>query len=96
MKKQRRKKPKEPKSTIQSKEKMTEPNNPKSAPPAELLAIKERPPKGLWFWWKETWAFLGPIVALAGFAYLWMPQISIEPSVNLDPSQPLATQVWQT
>jgi hypothetical protein len=29
---------------------------------------------------------------LIGFAFLVMPQLSIEPSINLDPAQPLATQ----
>jgi hypothetical protein len=46
----------------------------------------------IWQWWKEFWALAGPLMALVSIAFLLMPQITIEPSVNLDPQQPLATQ----
>jgi hypothetical protein len=49
--------------------------------------------------WKDVWAILGPIFALislvvgsTGITFLLWPQIQIEPSANLDPSQPLSTQ----
>ena len=41
--------------------------------------------------WKTVWAVLGPIVALTGLAFLLWPQIKIEPSVNPNPTDPLAT-----
>jgi len=49
-------------------------------------------PHRIWRGWKEVWAVLGPIVALTGLFLLLIPQVRIEPSVNLDPSQPLSTQ----
>jgi hypothetical protein len=46
----------------------------------------------IWQGWKEFWALAGPLMALVSIAFLLMPQITIEPSVNLDPQQPLTTQ----
>jgi hypothetical protein len=43
--------------------------------------------------WKGFWAFAGPTVSLVGFFFLLAPQISVEPSVNLDPAQTLSTQL---
>jgi hypothetical protein len=41
---------------------------------------------------KKFWACVGLILALTSAWFLLSPKISIGPSVNLDPSQPLATQ----
>lgn len=43
--------------------------------------------------WKEFWAYVGPIISLIGCYFLLAPQISVEPTVNLDPSQSLSTQL---
>jgi hypothetical protein len=45
-----------------------------------------------WMGWKNFWAVCGPVLSVIGTLFLLMPQISIDASVNLDPSQPLATQ----
>jgi hypothetical protein len=95
MKKRRRKKPQVPRHTTQSPEKIIQTSShgtqqQKEEPPKELEPKRLR--SRIWQWWKDGWALLGPIVALVSFLYLWIPEISIEPSVNLDPMQPLATQ----
>src|SRR5271168_1422646 len=41
--------------------------------------------------WQITSGILGAVVTVTGLFWL-KPQVQIEPSVNLDPSQPLATQ----
>jgi hypothetical protein len=46
----------------------------------------------IWQGWKEFWALAGPLMALVSLVFLFTPQITIEPTVNLDPQQPLATQ----
>ncbi len=50
------------------------------------------PARKVWGAWKEVWAILGPCIALTGFFFLLKPQVEIDPSVNLDPAEPLATQ----
>lgn len=47
---------------------------------------------GTWGTWKAFWAFAGPLMASTTFYSFLAPNIMIEPSVNLNPSQPLATQ----
>lgn len=47
---------------------------------------------GAWGAWKAFWAFVGPLMASTTFYSFVTPNITIEPSINLDPSQPLATQ----
>src|ERR1700757_509233 len=42
--------------------------------------------------WQNTWSILGPIVTLISLFFLLKPSVTIEPSVNLDPSQTFATQ----
>jgi hypothetical protein len=54
---------------------------------------KERRPPPLWWVWKEFWAFAGPIISVVGLYFLLRPQITVEPSVNLDPAQTLSTQL---
>jgi hypothetical protein len=54
---------------------------------------KEKPPSLLWWGWKEFWAFAGPIISVVGLYFLLRPQITVEPSVNLDPAQTLSTQL---
>jgi hypothetical protein len=51
---------------------------------------------GAWKAWKEVWAFVGPCIALTSFYFLMQPNVTIDPSVNLDPGQPLATQFQVT
>ncbi|VTZ50324.1 hypothetical protein MPC4_220054 [Methylocella tundrae] len=73
---------------------------PASTTPKQIEATQPEPTRSekpragfpiMWFW-KEFWAFAGPILTLTSAWFLLSPQISIEPSVNLDPSQPVATQ----
>jgi hypothetical protein len=64
------------------------PTVPMPAQSTKELALRTK----AWQLWKELWAFIGPLIAVTSFAFLMMPQVSIEPSVNLDPAQPLATQ----
>jgi hypothetical protein len=45
-----------------------------------------------WNGWKETWAFLGPILTMISFVYFALPVITIEPSARTDPEQPYSTQ----
>jgi hypothetical protein len=62
----------------------TQPEPARSGKPRRELPIA-------WIW-KEFWAYAGPILTMIGVWFILSPQISVEPSVNLDPSQPLATQ----
>jgi hypothetical protein len=66
---------------------------PAQTPPKSEPA-KEAPPRRhkLWRAWQIAWGIFGPPVALTGLFFLLRPQVTIEPSVNLDPGQPLATQ----
>jgi len=61
---------------------------------ASLEKAKEKPThrRYLLELWKNSWAILGPIVALIGLFFLLKPVVEVESSANLDPSQPLATQ----
>lgn len=52
-----------------------------------------KPKKTVWSIWKEVWAFLGPTITLVGLYYSALSNITIEPSVNLDPARQYATQV---
>lgn len=54
---------------------------------------KAKPRSLLWWGWKEFWAFAGPLISVVGLYFLLRPQITVEPSVNLDPSQTLSTQL---
>jgi hypothetical protein len=60
--------------------------------PADVPKSTTRARMGVWGWWKEVWAFVGPLITLTTFSAFAVPQVSIEPSINLDPAQPLATQ----
>jgi hypothetical protein len=69
--------------------------------PTNVLHTQPQTPKprrlrslggGAWGTWKAFWAFAGPLMASTTFYSFLAPNISIESSVNLDPSQPLATQ----
>ena len=48
--------------------------------------------QGFSFYWKETWAYIGPVVALVGAWSFWSPAVSIAAGANLDASQKLATE----
>jgi hypothetical protein len=73
--------------------------NPKDSP-AKAEPTKEPAPQrpqqsraqGVGLWWKEAWAYVGPVFALASAWFLLTPQVSIEAGVNFDPAQPLSTQ----
>jgi hypothetical protein len=76
-----------------------EPVAPRAPAPTEPTPAPGPPakPRGstrakIWQGWKAFWALAGPLMALASIVFLSMPQITIEPSVNLDPQQPLAAQ----
>jgi hypothetical protein len=84
-----------PKSTSQSTSSAFASRMPKQIVTIQAEPIRSGTPRHgstiIWFW-KEFWAIAGPILTLAGAWFLFSPQISIEPSVNTEPSQPLATQ----
>ncbi|MEO6780157.1 MAG: hypothetical protein ABI407_03790 [Bradyrhizobium sp.] len=79
---------------------LSEPNNLGSKTIEEEPKSSHTQPTGkekfrslLWWGWKEFWAFAGPLISVVGL-YFWLrPQITVEPSVNLDPSQTLSTQL---
>lgn len=47
----------------------------------------------VWLCWERFWAFAGPLAAVFGFSFNPIPDIVIEPSVNLDPTQTYSTQI---
>ncbi len=76
-----------------------EPVAPRAPAPTEPTPAPGPPakPRGstrakIWQGWKAFWALAGPLMALVSIIFLLTPQITIEPSVDLDPQQPLATQ----
>ncbi|SAL87613.1 hypothetical protein AWB68_08471 [Caballeronia choica] len=52
------------------------------------------PPKKFKIWklWQIFWSVVGPAISIIGFYFLIAPKITIDPGINLDPEQPLATQ----
>lgn len=42
--------------------------------------------------WLLTWAFLGPAITLVTFTNFISPQITIDPGINVDPTDPFATR----
>ena len=60
----------------------------------ESPSKKETVSRRTWRWWKEIWAFFGPVISLVAAWFLFKPNIEIAPNINLDPAQPLATQFW--
>src|ERR1700687_4130763 len=72
-------------------------NNTKPTTEPKLLQTQQgekgRSPSQVSWLWKEFWAYAGPIVSLIGFYFLLAPQISVEPTISLDPTQTLSTQL---
>jgi hypothetical protein len=58
----------------------------------ESPSKKETVSRRTWRWWKEIWAFFGPVISLVAAWFLFKPNIEIAPNINLDPAQPLAAQ----
>lgn len=46
----------------------------------------------IWKLWQVFWSVAGPAISIVGFYFLMSPKITIDPGINLDPEQPLATQ----
>ena len=57
-----------------------------------------KPTKGQRAWkaWQVFWAFFGPLFSLTAFWFNVTPTVTIEPSVNIDPSKLYATQILIT
>src|SRR5580693_7100519 len=49
-----------------------------------------------WKLWQVCWAVFGPLMTLAAFCLSIKPSVSIEPGVNIDPTQSYSTQVTIT
>jgi len=45
----------------------------------------------IWGWWKEIWAFVGPLVTITVFYSFIAPNVTISTTGTMDPEQPFAT-----